>query len=172
MKFITKIWVFFFSLLLSQDHWETAIFADDIWRYNVPDTELASDWNTTSFNDGSWTLGQGGFGYGDGDDGTVLDQATSVYFRKSFNVGDLTKFSRAILNADYDDGFVAYLNGVEIARSDNLSNYGTIVPFDASTSYDHEATLYSGGYPEEIILDSLSLSSILIRSKYVGCAVA
>ena len=165
MKFITKIWVFFFSLLLSQDHWETAIFADDIWRYNVPDTELDSDWNTTSFNDGSWTLGQGGFGYGDGDDGTILDQATSVYFRKSFNVGDITKFSKAILNADYDDGFVAYLNGVEIARSDNLSNYGTIVPFDASTSYDHEAALYSGGYPEEIIIDSLSLSSILISGQ-------
>ena len=165
MKIIIKIWVFFFTLLLSQDHWETAIFADDIWRYNVPDTELASDWNTNSFNDGSWTLGQGGFGYGDGDDGTVLDQATSVYFRKSFNVGDITKLSKAILNADYDDGFVAYLNGVEIARSDNLSNYGTIVPFDASTSYDHEAALYSGGYPEEIILDSLSLSSILISGQ-------
>ena len=165
MKIIIKIWVFFFTLLVSQDHWETAIFADDIWRYNVPDTELASDWNTNSFNDGSWTLGQGGFGYGDGDDGTILDQATSVYFRKSFNVGDLTKFSRAILNADYDDGFVAYLNGVEIARSDNLSNYGTIVPYDASTSYDHEASLYSGGYPEEIILDSLSLSSILISGQ-------
>ena len=165
MKIIIKIWVFFFTLLLSQDHWETAIFADDIWRYNVPDTELASDWNTNSFNDGFWTLGQGGFGYGDGDDGTVLDQATSVYFRKSFNVGDITKLSKAILNADYDDGFVAYLNGVEIARSDNLSNYGTIVPFDASTSYDHEAALYSGGYPEEIILDSLSLSSILISGQ-------
>ena len=165
MKIIIKIWVFFFTLLLSQDHWETAIFADDIWRYNVPDTELASDWNTNSFNDGSWTLGQGGFGYGDGDDGTVLDQASSVYFRKSFNVGDITKLSKAILNADYDDGFVAYLNGVEIARSDNLSNYGTIVPFDASTSYDHEAALYSGGYPEEIILDSLSLSSILISGQ-------
>ena len=165
MKIIIKIWFFFFTLLLSQDHWETAIFADDIWRYNVPDTELASDWNTNSFNDGSWILGQGGFGYGDGDDGTVLDQASSVYFRKSFNVSDITKFSRAILNADYDDGFVAYLNGVEIARSDNLSNYGTIVPFDASTSYDHEATLYSGGYPEEIILDSLSLSNILISGQ-------
>ena len=165
MKFITKIWVFFFSLLLSQDHWETAIFADDIWRYNVPDAELPSEWNTNSFNDGFWTLGQGGFGYGDGDDGTVLDQAKSVYFRKSFNVGDISKLSKAILNADYDDGFVAYLNGVEIARSDNLSNYGTIVPFDASTSYDHEAALYSGGYPEEIILDSLSLSSILISGQ-------
>ena len=162
MKNILKVWLCLFTILVSQDHWETAIFADDIWRYNVPDTELASDWNTNSFNDGSWTLGQGGFGYGDGDDGTILDQATSVYFRKSFNVGDITKFSKAILNADYDDGFVAYLNGVEIARSDNLSNYGTIVPFDASTSYDHEAALYSGGYPEEIILDSLSLSSTLI----------
>ena len=54
MKIITKIWVFFFSLLLSQDHWETVIFADDNWRYNVPDAELPSDWNTNSFNDGSW----------------------------------------------------------------------------------------------------------------------
>ena len=73
MKIITKILVFFFSLLLSQDHWETVIFADDIWRYNVPDAELPSDWNTNNFNDDSLTLGKGGFGYGDGDDGFMVN---------------------------------------------------------------------------------------------------
>ena len=36
-----------------------------------------------------------------------------------------------------------------------------MVPFDATTEYDHEASLYSGGYPEEIIIDSIELSDIL-----------
>ena len=51
--------------------------------------------------------------------------------------------------------------GYEIGRSDNLSEFGTVVPFDATTEYDHEASLYSGGYPEEIIIDSIELSDIL-----------
>ena len=149
------------SLLYAQSHWQTAVFADDIWKYVVPDTELNGIWNTIEFDDSNWLEGQGGFGYGDSDDGTLLDQAISVYFRKSFNIGDLTKLSKAIINADYDDGFVAFLNGYEIGRSDNLSEFGTVVPFDATTEYDHEASLYSGGYPEEIIIDSIELSDIL-----------
>ena len=149
------------SLLYAQSHWQTAVFADDIWKYVVPDTELNGIWNTIEFDDSNWLEGQGGFGYGDSDDGTLLDQAISVYFRKSFNISDLTKLSKAIINADYDDGFVAFLNGYEIGRSDNLSEFGTVVPFDATTEYDHEASLYSGGYPEEIIIDSIELSDIL-----------
>ena len=149
------------SLLYAQSHWQTAVFADDIWKYVVPDTELNGIWNTIEFDDSNWLEGQGGFGYGDNDDGTLLDQAISVYFRKSFNIGDLTKLSKAVINADYDDGFVAFLNGYEIGRSDNLSEFGTVVPFDATTEYDHEASLYSGGYPEEIIIDSIELSDIL-----------
>ena len=130
------------SLMHAQSHWQTAIFSDDIWKYVVPDTELNSIWNTIEFDDSNWLEGQGGFGYGDNDDGTLLDQAISVYFRKSFNINDLTKLSKAIINADYDDGFVAFLNGYEIARSDNLSEFGAVVPFDATTEYDHEASLY------------------------------
>ena len=70
----------------AQSHWQTAIFSDDIWKYVVPDTELNSIWNTIEFDDSNWLEGQGGFGYGDSDDGTLLDQAISVYFRKSFNI--------------------------------------------------------------------------------------
>ena len=62
MKIIINIRVFLFTLLLSQICSGTAIFADDIWKHNVTDTELASDWNTNSFNDGFWMLRQGGYG--------------------------------------------------------------------------------------------------------------
>ena len=114
-----------------------------------------------------WISSQGGFGYGDGDDGTIIEPAISVYFRKSFNVLDKNKLSCAILSADYDDGYIAYLNGIEISRSYNLPEPGTFVPFDETTYYDHEASLYNGGLPDNIFLDSLLLNNLLINGENV-----
>ena len=153
--------------LHGQDHWETAIFAEDDWRYIVPSFSVETGWNTIEFDVSNWDEGPGGFGYGDGDDGTIIDPAISVYFRRNFSVSDLTKLSSAVLSADYDDGFVAYLNGHEIGRSFNLSEPGTFVPYDETTTYDHEASLYNGGLPESFMLDSLELDSFLTNGENV-----
>ena len=155
------------NMLFGQDHWETAVFADDIWRYIVPDSEPPSNWKDQSFDDSIWDEGEGGFGYGDNDDGTIVYQALSVYFRTTFNVEDISKFTSAIISADYDDGFIAYINGYEIGRSYNLPEPGTFVPFDTQTFYDHEASLYSGGLPESILIDSLELNNILVNGDNV-----
>ena len=72
--------------LFSQDHWETAIFAGDDWRYLLPNSELPSDWNTLNYNDGMWDEGPGGFGYSDNDDGTIIQTTISVYLRKTFYI--------------------------------------------------------------------------------------
>ena len=164
-----KIIFIFITLtnLHGQDHWETAIFAEDDWRYIVPSFAVETGWNTIEFDVSNWDEGPGGFGYGDGDDGTIIDPAISVYFRRNFSVSDLTKLSSAVLSADYDDGFVAYLNGYEIGRSYNLSEPGTFVPYDETTTYDHEASLYNGGLPENFILDSLELDSFLTNGENV-----
>ena len=153
--------------LHGQDHWETAIFAEDDWRFIVPSFAVETGWNTIEFDVSNWDEGPGGFGYGDGDDGTIIDPAISVYFRRNFSVSDLTKLSSAVLSADYDDGFVAYLNGHEIGRSYNLSEPGTFVPYDETTTYDHEASLYNGGLPESFMLDSLELDSFLTNGENV-----
>ena len=150
------------QVLLSQDHWETAVYASDNWSYIVPETELPTDWNSLGFDDTSWLTGPGGFGYGDDDDGTEISQAISVYLRKIFSVSDAAELIRAIIHADYDDGFVAYINGTEIGRSENLGDPGIFVPFDAVASNDHEAQLYWGGYPDAYLLDSLDLASLLL----------
>ena len=50
------------------------------------------------------------------------------------------------LKIDYDDGFVAYLNGKEIARR-NLGTSGSDVSFDQSANGGHEA-----GTPETILI--------------------
>ena len=162
--------VFIFIILTNlhgQHHWETAIFAEDDWRYIVPSFDVETGWNTIEFDVSIWDVGPGGFGYSDGDDGTIIDPAISVYFRRNFSVSDLTKLSSAVLSADYDDGFVAYLNGHEIGRSYNLSEPGTFVPYDETTTYDHEASLYNGGLPESFMLDSLELDSFLTNGENV-----
>jgi hypothetical protein len=155
------------TILHGQDHWETAIFAEDDWRYIVPSFDVETGWNTIEFDVSNWDEGPGGFGYADGDDGTIIDPAISVYFRRIFSISDLTKLSSAILSADYDDGFVAYFNGHEIGRSYNLSEPGTFVPYDETTTSDHEASLYNGGLPESFMLDSLELDSFLINGENV-----
>ena len=166
MKNISFI-IFLTNLLFSQHHWETAIFASDDWKFIIPDAEPSSNWNAIDFDDSSWSLSQGGFGYGDDDDGTIIDPSISVFLRKKFMISDLSKLSCAILNADFDDGYVAYLNGTEISRSYNLSEPGTFVPFDETTYYDHEASLYSGGLPDYIFLDSLLINSLLTNGENV-----
>ena len=167
MKIIIILNTFIFQIVLSQEHWETAIFAEDYWQYIVPDEELPLDWNEIGFDDSGWNVGPGGFGYGDGDDGTMINNTISVYFKRSFTVVDQLKLSSAIISADYDDGFVAYLNGYEIGRSYNLSEPGTFVPYDQTTSYDHEASLYNEDLPESIVLDSLSLDTLLVNGENI-----
>ena len=155
------------SFCFGQSTWETAIFADDFWKYIVPASTVNENWNNINFDDSGWMEGIGGFGYGDNDDGTILDQINSVYFRKVFEINDISKLKKGLIHADYDDGFVAYVNGFEIGRSSNLSDYGSYVPFDANTSFDQEASLYLGYYPDELILDSLDIMNVLLEGQNV-----
>ncbi|MBI4648807.1 MAG: CotH kinase family protein [Bacteroidia bacterium] len=131
------------------NHWETVVYAEDIWKYIVPDAPVDSAWNTVNFNDFGWQQGQGGFGYGDNDDSTIiLPPVHSVFIRKTFNIVDTSFISSAVLHIDYDDAFVAYVNGVEIARS-NIGVTGTPVSYDELAYEEHEALFYRGERPEE-----------------------
>ena len=43
------------------------------------------NWKTIDFDDGDWSSSQGGFGYGDGDDGTIIEPSISVFLRKKIH---------------------------------------------------------------------------------------
>ena len=141
------------------DHWETAVYSYDFWQYRQGIVEPPSDWNTLNFNASTWSEGMGGIGYGDGDDVTQIAPVQSLYMRHEFSVTDLSKIEGAFFHADYDDAFVAYLNGVEIARSNNIS--GTPPSFDTWASELREAELYNGGIPEKYILGICELEALL-----------
>ena len=121
------------------------------WEYLVPSSETGNSWQNTGFNSSAWNRGYSGFGYGDNDDSTTLTNIVSVFIRKEFTITGIQDIEELILSIDYDDGFIAYINGHEIARS----NLGTDspVPFDKLTgSLSREATIYQGGFPENFFV--------------------
>jgi hypothetical protein len=144
------------------NHWESLVKAEEDWKYSLGSSSISDDWNTNNFNDQSWLVGQGGFGYGDNDDNTIIASNTiSVYLRKTFDIQDINDISHLTLHADYDDGFVAYLNGTEIMRS---NNFNTFFPsFNTITNNNHEAVLYSGGIPEYKLFSFEDVSDLLVQ---------
>ncbi len=132
-------------------HWETIINWGDVWKYKLGTSEPPTNWKELAFNDQTWDSGPSGFGYGDGDDSTIVPSIQSVYIRKVFSVDDVNDIKMAVLHVDYDDGFVAYLNGVEIARA----NIGTV---NVPPAYNESATTFTeplivyGGRPNTYVI--------------------
>ena len=131
-------------------HWESVVPPGANWMYTTPDYQLPNNWNQQGFNDSSWSEGPSGIGYGDGDDATIISQTISLYMRKEFQIFDMSQINRIILDIDYDDGFVAYLNGVEIGR--NLLT-GQQISYNDTAEGWHEANLYRGYSPDRIFID-------------------
>jgi len=137
--------------------WESAILPTDSFNYIIPDKTIHFSWNTLAYNVESWNKGIAGFGYGDDDDETIVPDTTRViYIRRQFVIPDTQAITGAICHVDYDDGFVAYLNGSEICRS-NISGTPT---WDSFASEQHDAVMYEGGLPDEFELDMEFIRSI------------
>ncbi|HLU49985.1 MAG TPA: lamin tail domain-containing protein, partial [Planctomycetota bacterium] len=99
---------------------ETLIANDEVWRYFKGTQAPPTSWRSLEFNDSSWSSGRTGIGFGDSDDRTVLSDMRNnyltVFCRKTFTIADLDDIESPALEVLYDDGFIASLNGVEIAR--------------------------------------------------------
>lgn len=139
------------------DHWETIIYSDDDWKYRIGSADIPLEWIEQEFDSSQWPSGPGGFGYGDDDDNTILNDVLSVYIIRNFEVFDKEVITNLILHADYDDGFVAYLNGEEVARK-NLGTPGVRVFYNESSDDYIEPNQSQGLLPEAINIDPEVLS--------------
>lgn len=132
------------------------------WKYWAnSQANYPANWHTTGFDDSAWPSGTGELGYGDGDESTCIPAASPVagtlctptgnkwpayYFRKVINIPDPAIYTNFSFNIDRDDGFVVYVNGVEVSRNNIAAgavSYGTsattavedgIISFTVATS--------------------------------------
>ncbi len=124
---------------------EVVLPSDALWHYKKgtePPSSPLTAWRELTFDDSGWLVGQTGIGYGDGDDHTVLgdmqNSYLSVFARTIFTVDDPDAMDELFLKMDFDDGFVAYLNGVEVARV-CCGTSGQDFPHDQVATCLHEA---------------------------------
>ena len=144
-------------------YWETLIDWGDDWKYFVGTQNPPSDWKQIDFDDTSWLSGPTGIGYGY-DEATTIPATTSCYLRHNFNIDDVDEVLAGLFHTGYDDGFVAYLNGFEIARV-NLGYTGSIPAFDEYALNHHETQIYEGEDPEAFVLSDIQ--SILLEGENV-----
>jgi hypothetical protein len=95
----------------------------------VPTASVDNSWiSSTSLSDPNWRSGCGSVGYkkdtgyesviGIDTGEQMYGKQTSCYIHIPFTVsGDPNRFNSLVLNLRYDDGFIAYINGVEVQRS-------------------------------------------------------
>jgi len=126
------------------NEFHSLITQGDEWSYAPGIHEPPSNWIDVNFDDSAWPTGPSGFGFADQDDATWVNE-NSVYLRKAFHLpaNFADGASMVYLHVDIDDGFVAYLNGAEISRS-NMGRPGDRPPFDQLADYSLEAHLYRG----------------------------
>jgi len=112
-------------------------------------------WGTHDFEALTWSTGNGPLGYDTSGSnpynlGTNLsgmrNNQTGLFMRTTFELtaAEIAAINTLQLEVDYDDGFIAFLNGHEVARG-NLGNSGDVIPYDATSEGSHGASTDNGG---------------------------
>ena len=114
-----------FTLALSGSlHAATLPALNSNWRYfkgtaeaSAPD---ATAWRAINFNDSGWFVGAAPLRYNIGSGGTLLSDMTNsyscVFMRQTFTLSaaDLAAIPQLMLNIDFNDGFIVWINGVQV----------------------------------------------------------
>ena len=131
-----------------------------IYRANTADPGIGLAWVAESYNDLAWTPGSYGVGYELATGAEALLQTTvpagtrSVYTRARFTIANVVLMQNMFLGADYDDGFVAWINGVEVYRSPEMPAGPPAWDTDPAP---HEASNHSApNYSPEIDITSIA----------------
>lgn len=113
------------------------VSSDSAARLLIPkDASLGQDWTIARFDDSTWDEATASLGY-DRDsefeglfatdvEAQMFDRSTSVYLRIPFTADNPAALNSLQLDMNFDDGFVAYLNGQRVAAR----NAANVVDFE------------------------------------------
>ncbi len=96
------------------------------YKANATDPLLGLTWTAEVFNDTGWTSGTYGMGYDvDGTAQNLINTTVpvgtlSLYTRATFPIANVGQVQNLWFGVDYDDGVVAWINGVEVYRSPEM----------------------------------------------------
>jgi hypothetical protein len=116
------------------------IVLSDTWKYDDRAIDHGTAWLARDFDDSAWKVGPGQLGYGDEDEGTVINPGSpTVYFRKKINLENIVTAAR--LEVLYDDAIAVWINGVPVL-SRNMGNgtaFGAYASGSTTNAYERAA---------------------------------
>ncbi len=148
------------------------IAVGDDWLYRKGTSEPPSDWNELGFTpDGTWDEnGTTPIGYETDPPGNSACLATdltdmknnylSVYARYIVTIDDPSEVTEMGLLLDFDDGYIAYINGDKVGSENLPDSAGYLV---AATTSNHEAYCEGGSVP----IDLTGYISLLVPGENV-----
>jgi hypothetical protein len=138
------------------------------WRYWDSASDPGSTWYTTGFNDSTWTVGMGHFGFGEGDELTELNSNhVSYYFRKKIDVPDVNQLDTVYMHMVHDEAAIVYVNGQEVARTE-LMPLGTInhsTNARQSSNDDNENAFYSYAIDASYFITGVNTIAVSVRNR-------
>ncbi|MCE9614543.1 MAG: lamin tail domain-containing protein [Lentisphaerae bacterium] len=97
------------------------VVAGQAYRYHQPADLAGLDWTARDYDASGWSTGSGPMGYESRAGGyaaviqtPIASSQRGVYVRHTFVVSSPARLDALALRIKYDDGFVAYLNGVKV----------------------------------------------------------
>ena len=97
----------------------TAINTNAVWQY-LTGSHPEGKWSEVGYKATGWKSGEAGFGYNNKTNHTNLSDMkgkyATAYFRHEFEVEHADQITELGLLINYDDAFIAYLNGKEVLR--------------------------------------------------------
>jgi len=112
-----------FSVEFWQNANEVLLRPDSIWQYYDGADVGDPNWNQLSYVEAGWSAGLASLGWGllgqedRGLDTYINSENITSWYRQNFDVDDPTTLDPIYLFTRFDDGMIAYINGVEVVRS-------------------------------------------------------
>lgn len=146
--------LFLFSLLaVNANADSTLVSYGGSWKYFDSGFLPSLLWADSSYDDSAWQSGNAEFGYGDGDETTVVSYGSNAankyittYFRKAITVTNISLYTSFQVNIKRDDGAVVYVNGLEVFRTNMPS--GTIEDTTLASTFAND----DGDTPQTFLL--------------------
>ena len=154
----------------------TIIAQGEDWRFLRGTTEYPTGWKDLGFDDSTWEELPTGIGYGDGDDASEIDMQNNYWSfaaRKVFTASaeDLSNFSELTFLISYDDGFVAYLNGTEVARG-AMGTPNTPVNFEQAAELHEASGPEPFSLPTNLLVEGDNVLAVQIHNNTLGSSDA
>ncbi|MEX2188277.1 MAG: Ig-like domain-containing protein [Pirellulales bacterium] len=124
---------------------QVVVPAGSEWRYLDDGANPSSSWRQPSYDDSAWSVGTAQFGYGDGDETTLVrygsdfnNRRITTYFRREFDILDPTGVHAVQIGLLRDDGAAVYVNGTRVATSNLPASFSGTTVAETAVAGDEE----------------------------------